>query len=85
MRVIMFICGLFHVKTERGEDMNRRMNITISFANYEKLQNLADRYGVTANSLITVIVGQWLDNMDEKAERLPFDVARKAYLTDRLK
>lgn len=65
--------------------MNKRMNITISSVNYEKLQALADRYGVTANSLITVIVGQWLDDIDEKVERLPYEVARKAYMTDRLK
>lgn len=62
---------------------NKRMNITISSANYEKLQVLAARYGVTANSLITVIVGQWLDDIDANMERLPYEVAHQAYLTDR--
>lgn len=84
----MLVCGLFHMEQEirkGGESMNKRMNITISSVNYEKLQALADRYGVTANSLITVIVGQWLDDIDEKVERLPYEVARKAYMTDRLK
>lgn len=62
----------------------KRMQLTLSGSNYEKLRSLADRYGVTANSLITVIVGLWLDDMDAKMERLPFEVARKAYMTDRL-
>lgn len=79
-------CEYMHIvshETERGENMNKRLNITISAANFEKLQVLANRYGVTANSLVTVIVGQWLDDMDAKVERLPFEVANKAYLTDR--
>jgi len=62
---------------------NKRMNITISATNYAKLRVLSGRYGVTANSLVTVIVGQWLDDVDANSERLPYKVAHEAYLTDR--
>lgn len=62
----------------------KRMQLTLSSGNYEKLRVLADRYGVSANSLITVIVGLWLDDMDAKLERLPFEAVHKAYLTDRM-
>ncbi len=63
----------------------KRMQLTLSLSNYQKLRMLASRYGVSANSLITVIVGLWLDDVDEKAERLPYEVAHRSYLTDRKK
>lgn len=42
-------------------DEKVRMQIRISKASSEKLGEMADRYGVSANSLVSYIVGQWLD------------------------
>lgn len=51
------------IHRKRGDGMEtKRMQITVSDKNYIRLKVMAARYGVTANSLVTVIVGQWLDN-----------------------
>lgn len=38
-----------------------RIQIRLMGQNYEKLLEIADRYGMSVNSLTSFIVGQWLD------------------------
>ncbi len=70
---------------KRGDGMEtKRMQITVSDKNYIRLKVMAARYGVTANSLVTVIVGQWLDNTTEieKLSRLQQTKAEGGLLAD---
>jgi hypothetical protein len=39
----------------------QRLQIRLANENYDKLQKMADRYGVPVNSFVSLIVGQWLD------------------------
>jgi hypothetical protein len=39
-----------------------RMQIRLSKTNMQRLQDMAGRYGMSANSLVSYIIGQWLDN-----------------------
>lgn len=43
-------------------EAKERMQIRLSKTNVDRLQDMADRYGMTSNSLVSYIVGQWLDN-----------------------
>ena len=38
------------------------MQIRLSKTNMQRLQDMAGRYGMSANSLVSYILGQWLDN-----------------------
>lgn len=42
----------------------KRVGIVINASIYERLQFIADRYGMTVNSLMAYILGQWADNLD---------------------
>lgn len=45
----------------------RRMTVTISETNFEKLEETAVRYGITTNSFIAFVLGQWVDqNFEEQ-------------------
>lgn len=44
------------------QDVKERMQIRLSKTNVERLNDMANRYGMTANSLVSYIVGHWLDN-----------------------
>ncbi len=76
---------LKEIHRKRGDGMEtKRMQITVSDKNYIRLKVMATRYGVTANSLVTVIVGQWLDNTTEieKLSRLQQTEAEGGLLAD---
>jgi len=51
----------------------KRVGIVLNSSIYEKLQLVSGRYGMTVNSLMAYILGQWADNfgvrekMTEKA------------------
>lgn len=40
----------------------KRIQLTLSKENYDKVEEVADRYGITPNSYIAFIVGQWVDS-----------------------
>ena len=42
----------------------KRVGIVLNSSIYEKLQSVAGRYGMTVNSLMAYILGQWADNFD---------------------
>lgn len=42
----------------------KRVGIVLNSSIYEKLQLVAGRYGMTVNSLMAYILGQWADNFD---------------------
>ena len=44
----------------------KRVGIVLNSSIYEKLQFVAGRYGMTVNSLMAYILGQWADNFDIK-------------------
>lgn len=44
-----------------------RIQIRLMGQNYEKLLEIADRYGMSVNSLTSFIVGQWLDQHENNA------------------
>lgn len=41
---------------------NRRLQIRLSKANYDRVMDLSERYGMSANSIVSYTLGQWLDN-----------------------
>jgi predicted DNA-binding protein len=47
-----------------GKDVKniKRIGLRMPEKNAERLEDLAERYGMTVNSLVGYIVGQWLDN-----------------------
>lgn len=44
----------------------KRVGIVLNVSVYEKLQDVAGRYGMTVNSLMAYILGQWADNFISK-------------------
>lgn len=44
----------------------KRVGIMLNASIYEKLQFIAGRYGMTVNSLMAYILGQWADNFYAK-------------------
>ena len=44
----------------------KRVGIVLSSSIYDKLQFVASRYGMTVNSLMAYILGQWADSFDVK-------------------
>lgn len=44
------------------KNSKRRVPIRINEENAAKLEEMATRYGMTMNSLVSYILGQWLDN-----------------------
>lgn len=40
----------------------QRVQIRLSETNAKRLEELANRYGMSMNSLIAFVLGQWLDN-----------------------
>ena len=44
----------------------KRVGIVLSSSIYDKLQFVAVRYGMTVNSLMAYILGQWADSFDVK-------------------
>lgn len=48
----------------------KRTAVTISTAHYEQIEESAKRYGITVNSFMAFILGQWVDNQNLERERL---------------
>ena len=44
----------------------KRVGIMLNALIYDKLQLVAGRYGMTVNSLMAYILGQWSDSFDSK-------------------
>lgn len=44
------------------KNSKRRFPLRINEENAKKLDDMADRYGMSVNALVSFIVGQWLDN-----------------------
>jgi len=44
----------------------KRVGIILNVSVYDKLQHVAGRYGMTVNSLMAYILGQWADGFDVK-------------------
>lgn len=47
----------------------KRITVTLSTTNYEKLEESAERYGITTNAFMAFVLGQWVDENFER-ERL---------------
>lgn len=45
-----------------SEKQKRRVHLTLSKEVFDKVENVSERYGVTANAFIAFIVGQWIDS-----------------------
>lgn len=58
-------------------DDKERMQIRMSKTNKVRLDNMAERYGMSANSLVSYIVGQWLDNNYDMKDRLMETMTRQ--------
>jgi hypothetical protein len=39
----------------------KRVQVTLSKENFEKLEKTAERYGITVNSFMAFVLGQWID------------------------
>ena len=44
----------------------KRVGIILNVSVYDKLQHVAVRYGMTVNSLMAYVLGQWADGFDVK-------------------
>ena len=67
------------VKTMNGDDKmtnKKRVGIMLNASIYDKLQFIAGRYGMTVNSLMAYILGQWADSFDLK-ERMTDEVMKE--------
>lgn len=48
----------------------KRTAVTISASHYAQLEESAKRYGISVNSFMAFILGQWVDNQNLERERL---------------
>jgi len=48
----------------------KRIHITLSQEHFDKVEQTSLRYGITTNSFISFIVGQWVDNNYEMNEKM---------------
>lgn len=48
----------------------KRIHITISQEYFDKVEQISLRYGITTNSFISFIVGQWVDNNYDVNEKM---------------
>ena len=53
----------------RNQEGKERMHIRLSKESIERLQNVSDRYGLTPNSLVAYIVGEWLDEREKDSKK----------------
>ncbi len=54
----------------------KRVGIVFNSSIYDKLHFVAKRYGMTVNSLMAYILGQWADSFDLK-ERMTNEVVKE--------
>lgn len=48
----------------------QKIGIRLNDDVYKRLSEIADRYGMTKNSLISYILGQWIDNNYDLKDRI---------------
>lgn len=48
----------------------KKLGIQMSMTIYERLSEIADRYGITPNSLITFVIGQYVDSTFDIKDKL---------------
>ncbi|WP_079707736.1 hypothetical protein [Paraliobacillus ryukyuensis] len=48
----------------------KRVAVTLSSYNYEKLEETAARYGITVNAFMAFVLGQWVDNHYEEQKAM---------------
>lgn len=53
-----------------AEKSVKRLQIRLSERNASRIEEMADRYGMSVNSMVSFIVGQWLDNNYDLKENL---------------
>lgn len=54
----------------------KRVGIMLNASIYDKLQFIAGRYGMTVNSLMAYVLGQWADSFDLK-EKMTNEVLKE--------
>jgi len=54
----------------------KRVGIMLNASIYDKLRFIAGRYGMTVNSLMAYVLGQWADSFDLK-ERMTDEVMKE--------
>ena len=64
------------------ETSNKRMQIRISQKNYDRLEEMADRYGISPNSMVTFVVGQWLDSVYGLKEKMTTEMLQSLMKND---
>ena len=64
------------------ETSNKRMQIRISQKNYDRLEEMADRYGISPNSMVTFVVGQWLDSVYGLKEKITTEMLQSLMKND---
>jgi hypothetical protein len=52
---------------EKNTNTGTRIQIRLMGQNYDKLLEIADRYGMSVNSLASFVIGQWLDQHENNA------------------
>ena len=58
-----------NIKITNGDDKmtnKKRVGIMLNALIYDKLRFVASSYGMTVNSLMAYILGQWSDSLDSK-------------------
>jgi len=90
--VIIAICFYWEVFTITTR---KRLQVTLSNENYAKIEETANRYGITINSFMAFILGQWVDNnyamekeMAKKVDKMfedPFELLSNPALLEMVK
>jgi predicted DNA-binding protein len=57
--------------------MEKRLTVRMSESTYKKLEVMSERYGMPVNSIISFIVGQWLDNHYDLKEKVAETLSHK--------
>ncbi|WP_103110989.1 hypothetical protein [Brevibacillus reuszeri] len=55
------------------ENSKKKLQVRLSDYNQQRIEEMAERYGMTLNSLVAYIVGSWLDanyDMKDRANRV---------------
>jgi hypothetical protein len=52
----------------------KRISVTLSTQNLEKLEETAERYGITVNAFMAFVLGQWVDTHFEKQREMSEEV-----------
>lgn len=55
---------------EKEKEEIKRIQIRLSKTNYQKMEHMAERYGMTINSLCNYAIGIWLDHNYDIRDRM---------------